>query len=207
VLAVLPFLATSNTANAKSTLENQGYVVLTSGEYANMLAVLNANGIKLDNIKTSADLAVANAIIAANTSNETLNTLLLHNENVVYLFPDDASSNVTFTAGNPANTFGAWAEIVSNNGTTLSSKFAANSGYLTEMVFRDYSAPDKICVFEIAYGGAKTVVGRVKIKSDFTYVLTLKSARIPAGETLYYRMSSTQAGEIARVDFRYYFRP
>ncbi len=176
-LSLLSMIPTFYVATARVTLESQGYVVLTAGEYASLSA-------KIDALKASADAAVVNAVVAATTANETLNTLLLHNENEVFIYPDSTTDNVTFTAGTPLDTFGAWTEIVSANGTALSSKFLFQSGYLVEMVFRDYSASDKICLIEIGYGTSNVTVsqtiGRVKVKTDFTYVLTLKSVRIPA---------------------------
>jgi hypothetical protein len=134
-------------------------------------------------------------------------TLLLHTENEVFVFPEEVAADVNFAAGNPADTFGAWTEIVDTGAVTLSSKFAARTGYLAEAMFREYSVANEIYIVEISYGIANTIIGRVKLRSDWTYVLTLRSQRIPAGEIIYYRMKAETALATLKADFRYYYIP
>jgi hypothetical protein len=206
VVAVVAFLPAINVGtistnvNAATTyLENNGYAVISAGEYAAITALLNS-------IDTKADAAVVNAVIAANTANATLNTLLLHNENEAFLFPEEATVNATLTSGGVIDTFGAWAEIVDTNAVTLSSKFAANNGYLVEITTRNYSDANEIHIIEIATANDGTgIIGRVKLRSDWTYVLALRSVRIDAGDTIYYRMKSETAGATLDADFKYYF--
>jgi len=198
VVSVLPVISSLNTAGALSKLTSQGYIVLAAGEYDALLDLLQS-------VDTKADAAVINAEAAANTSQAVLNTLLLHNENEVFLYPDAATKNVTLTAGNGVATWSTWAEITDSSATTLSSRFAASPGYLVEMMTHDYSIADKIYMVEISYGASKTVVGRSKIRSDWAYVCTLRSVVIPAGETIYYRMQCETALATLKADFRYYF--
>jgi len=183
---------------ALSKVSSSGYVVFAAGEYADIMSALS-------NISTRADAAAVNASVAAGLSQATLNTLKLHTENEVYLYPNMSTTNVTFTAGGGVDTYGNWAEINSSTGITLSSVFAAHAGYLSEIMTHNYNAADKVYIIEIAYGGDKTIVGRVKIRSDWTYVLDLNSVVIPLGETVYYRMQCETAGATLLADFRYYY--
>ena len=195
VVNVLPL---TDAGSCITRLEGQGYAVFAAGEYASLDA-------KVDALKVSADAAVVNAEVAALAAQGTLNTLLLHTENEVFLYPDTASATCTLTAGAGVDTWGAWAELVDDGAVTLSSKFAADSGYLQQMMTHNYSIADKIFIIEISYGAAKTVVGRAKVRSDWMYVSDLNSVVIPAGETIYYRMQSETAGATLLADFRYYF--
>ena len=179
---------------ATDYLEDRDYVVFSAAEYA-LLAK-----------EATAYAAVQNAEAAVIASQSTLATLLLHNENEVFLYPDSVTATVNFTAGTPANNFSAWAEITDSDASTLSSKFAANSGYVVEIMTHDYSVADEIYIIEMAYGANKTVIGRVKLRSDWTYVLALRSQPVtPAGETIYYRMKAETAGASLQADFRYYY--
>lgn len=132
-------------------------------------------------------------------------SLLAHNENEEYVYPDGVGATVSFTAGGGIDTFGAWVEIVDNGAVTLSSKFAANSGYVVELMTRTYSVPNEIFIIELSYGATNIILGRAKVRSDWTYVMTLLSVRVPAGETIYYRMKAQTAGATLIADFRYYF--
>ena len=131
--------------------------------------------------------------------------LLLHFENVVYLFPEASNVTVTLTAGGVANTFGAWAEITDSGATTLSSKFATLEGYLSEIMVSDYSVANEVWLIEIAYGAAKTVIGRCAVRSDWTWVVELLSRSVPPGEPVYYRAMSETAGATCKARFRYYY--
>lgn len=198
---VTPLLQYRTVGAATSFLENRGYLVFSAAEYALLAKEATAQA-----AVANAEAAVINAEAAAAAAEETLGKLLLHNENEVFLYPESVNATVTFTAGTPTDTFGAWAEIIDSDTVTLSSKFAVNSGYIVEVTARDYSVADEIYIIELAYGEAKTIIGRVKIKSDWTYVLALKSNPVtPAGETIYYRMKAETASATLNVDFRYYY--
>jgi len=157
-------------------------------------------------LESTATEAVANAEVAALAASMVLETLLLHNENVSYLYPEEVDATCTLTAGDGVDTFSAWAEIVDSEAHTLSSKFIADDGYLIEIMTHDYSAANEIYIIEIAYGDDKIVVGRARVRSDWTYVRTLRSARIPEGEAVYYRMKAETALATLQADFRYYLR-
>ncbi|MBV6341221.1 hypothetical protein [Candidatus Magnetobacterium casense] len=202
--AMMPVMLTSvsssfNAGSAVSMLEDRGYFVATADEYSDLMTLLQS-------VDTKADAAVANAEAAATAAQDTLDTLLLHNENEIFLYPGNVSSTVTLTAGVGVNTFGAWAEITGSDAITLSSCFTANSGYIREIMTHNYSAADKMYIIELSYGAAKTIIGRVKVRSDWTYVMPLSSAPItPAGETVYYRMKSETSEATLQADFRYYY--
>ena len=196
VVNVLPL---TDAGSCITRLEGQGYAVFAAGEYASLDA-------KVDALKVSADAAVVNAEAAVLAAQDILNTLLLHTENEVFLYPDTASATCTLTAGAGVDTWSAWTELVDNGAVTLSSKFVADSGYLHQAMTHDYSIADKIFIIEIAYDNDGTdIVGRIKVRSDWTYVSDLNSVVIPAGETIYYRMQSETAGATLQADFRYYF--
>jgi len=136
---------------------------------------------------------------------ELLTTILLHAENIMYLFPETSNVDVTFTAHANPNTWSAWAEIIDGNAVTLSSKFATLTGYLRGIMLSDASVANEIYIIELSYGTAKTIVGRVAVRSDWTYRIELISARIPAGETVYYRMMAETGGATILARFRYYY--
>jgi hypothetical protein len=185
---------------ATDYLENQNYVVLSHAEYDLIAKEATAAA-----AVANAEAAVTNAEAAVVAAQETLDVLLLHNENEVFLYPDTCTKTATFTAGDGVDTWGAWAEITDSGATTLSSKFAADSGYLVEIMTHDYSVADKIFMIELSYGAAKTVIGRSKIRSDWTYVQALRSVVIPSGQTVYYRMQCETGNATLEADFRYYF--
>ncbi len=205
-VASLRQVDTQNTDSAISYLTGQGYVVLAAGEYTSISNRLDALKVSADAASANATIAAGNAATAASTANTTLNTLLLHNENIVYLYPDSTSVNVTLTAGAPSDNFSAFAVIEDSSSGNLTALFGSYAGYINQLVLRDYSVADQMYVIEIAYGASKTIVGRVKVRSDWTYVLDIKSAMIPAGEIIYYRMKAVTAGTTLKADFRYYLK-
>lgn len=136
-----------------------------------------------------------------------LDRLIVRIENPDYLYPESVNSTVTFTCGNGIDTFGAWAEIVDSGATTLSSKFAITGRFIESIMTHTYSKANELYVIEISYGASKTVTGRVKVRSDWTYRVNLNSGLIPAGETVYYRMKGETALATLLADFRYYYSP
>jgi len=136
---------------------------------------------------------------------EIAESLFLHIENETFIFPDVSNVFVTFTAGAVADTFGAWVEIQDNLAVTLSSVFAAQAGYLTELMLYQFSVANEIWIIEISYGAAYDVVARQRVRSDWTYNLDLLSERIPAGEAVYYRAMSETALATCRANFRYVY--
>jgi len=195
IAVLLPMVQVSTLGGAIAHLEGQGYIVLAAGEYNTIMALLNS-------IDTKADAAV----VAAQTAAAKVD---LFNSAEVYLFPATSSLTCTLTAGN-TNVWSAWTEVVDSGANTLSDKFAADTGYVSDMLFfLPSDAADGYNV-ELAYGDAKTTLGRVGMWAlaggDVAYVLPIKSRRIPAGETVYYRMQSTGAnGATIQARFRYFY--
>jgi len=125
------------------------------------------------------------------------------------IFPDDTNKTVTLTAGGVINTFGAWAPIVDNLAVELSTVFAAQPGYVVSAIVEDCSVTDKLYRAELAYGAARTVIGRSRFmkvlnKLNVGHQMRIRSIQIPAGETVYYRLKCETALATAEAQFRYY---
>ena len=198
VLVVIEGVNVLNEDIAESTLTGKGYVVLSAGEYTSISD-------KLDAIKIDAEAAVANAEAAVVAAQAAVELVELFNSAERYVFPDSTARYVLF-ASSDNDTFGAWAEIQDNTATTLSSKFAANAGYIIDLYLYDLTRADTMWLIEIAYGATKTNVARVMFNSDYMNIAKIRSTRIPAGETIYYRMMANCAPtEYLSVGFRYIF--
>lgn len=129
----------------------------------------------------------------------------LFNSAEVFLFPETTNVTITLTAGN-TNVFSSWAEVVDSTAATLSSKFATKPGYINDMYIYDHSAVDKLYLVELSYGAAKTTLGRIMWHTSFKDAVQIKSRRVPAGETIYYRMMCSGAnGATAKIGFRYFY--
>jgi len=125
------------------------------------------------------------------------------------IFPEDSNETVTFTAGGVADTFGAWAEIIDNNGVTLSSKLADCEGHISSYMVEDANVKDKIYIFEIAYGDDKIIIDRSRILSGNVKLSTTQQVRsrggdVPSGETVFYRMKCETAGKTVTLSMRYH---
>jgi hypothetical protein len=136
-----------------------------------------------------------------------VNQLFLFNENVVQLWPLSCAITVTLASGAAADAFGLWAEITASDASTLSQQFAVNSGFISEVMVRGYTRANEIYILEVGYNLAPTIIiGRCVIYSDWTYFLNLRSARIPVGSLVYYRMRQTTGGPASLLAyFRYYW--
>jgi hypothetical protein len=190
-------VVTSSVGAATDYLEDRGYVVLSAGEFA-LIAK-----------EATAVAAVANAEAAVVAAQAAAAKVDLFNAAEVFLFPDATNRTITLTAG-ATNVWSAWTEVVDSAAITLSSKFSASAGYVSDMLFfLPSDAADGYSV-ELAYGDAKTNLGRVAFwalaDGDIAYVLGIKSRRVPSGETIYYRMQSTGAnGATVQARFRYFY--
>jgi len=163
----------------------------------------------LGSIDTKADAAVTNAeaaVVAAQTASAKVD---LFNSAEVYLFPTTSNLTCTLTAGN-TNVWSAWTEVIDSGANTLTTEFAAGAGYISDMLFfLPSDAADGYNV-ELAYGVAKTNLGRIGMwalaDGDIAAILPIKSRKVPAGETVYYRMQSTGAnGATLQARFRYFY--
>lgn len=143
------------------------------------------------------------------TITDLLDQLELEAIHASHIFPEDTDETITFVAGGTANTFGAWAEIVDNNAVTLSSKFASNIGHITTLAVESANTNAKIYYIEIAYGDAKTVVCVHRFKTNTGVnrfqLARMRTLKIPAGETVYYRMKCETASAQAVVNLKYHF--
>lgn len=218
VIAIIIVQATMgpvSTSAAINRLEGDGsYVVLTVGQY-------NTISAKLDALKASADAAVANAAlavtaaedavvaahIAASSASNSAIKVDLFNTADTFLFPADTDDWVLLTANAAAGNFSSWEEISNNGSVTLSSLFAANAGYISDVYIYQVTAPaDTTHIVELAYGASKTSLTRIMFNSDNLNIAQVKSRRIPAGETIYYRiMTNTAPTEYVSIGFRYFF--
>ena len=123
-----------------------------------------------------------------------------------HLFPEDTNETVTFTAPGTANTWSAWAEIVDNNAVTLSSKMTDYIGHIAYIIV-ETSTTGKAYVVEIAYGSAKTNVGRAGFYGGAVpkQAQRMHSPTIPKGEAIYYRIKCEQASQALEVHIRYHY--
>jgi len=191
------FSTAYNTPIAIDFLTSQGYVVLAAGEYE-LLAK-----------EATAYAAVANAEAAVIAAEAAATKVDLFNSAEVYLFPTTTNLTCVFTAGD-TNVWSAWTEVEDSGTTTLSSAFAADPGYISDMLFFLPSDAADGYNIELAYGASKTNLGRVAMwalaDGDIAYTIPIKSRMVPAGETIYYRMQSTGAnGATVQVRFRYFY--
>jgi len=139
-------------------------------------------------------------------------TLESHHETLIFPDPPQTDVCIVMVAGAVANTFSDWVEIVDENAASFSSKFAANSGYIVSLINEDFSDADKVYLIEMAYGAAKTVIGRTRMQSGTNKTDTANQERmralvIPAGETVYYRMASEVESADIYCHIRYYLVP
>ena len=126
------------------------------------------------------------------------------------IFPDDTDLICTLTAGQAADTWGAWAEIEDSATTKFSSVIASNPGHITVIQEEELSDINALYMVEIAYGDAKVPLPKQRFAGSGRFQSPSNLARtygleIPAGEKLYYRMkSNTAVADTATVHFRYH---
>lgn len=141
--------------------------------------------------------------------NPTLQHIRRYACHVSKVFPEDTDETVMVTAGNVANVFSDWIEIVDNTPVTLSSKIVDRNAHIVGVNLEDCSVKDKRYRIEVAYGDAKVVVVRsrfmkVAIKVDVDHQRRVRSIEVPKGEPVYYRLKCETASATAEVQLRYY---
>jgi len=123
-LTILPMInsrvRTSSIEAAVDFLTGSGYAVFAAGEYDDIMTLLNS-------IDAKADAAVTAAETAASKVD-------LFNSAEVYLFPATTNLTCSLAAGN-TNVWSAWTEVVDSGATALSSSFAVNPGFVSDMLF------------------------------------------------------------------------
>jgi len=126
------------------------------------------------------------------------------------IFPGDTDLTCTLTAGQPADTFGTWAEVVDSDATTLLSFFASKPGHLTVIQEEELSDINTLYMLELAYGDTKTMISTQRFAGSGKFQNPVNQARvfgfeIPAGETVYYRMkSNTAVADTAKIHIRFH---
>jgi hypothetical protein len=137
----------------------------------------------------------------------TIEDALLH---VSSIFPNDSNLTCTLTAGQPADTWGAWAEIADSGANTLSALFASVDGHISSLIVEEVSEVDTVYMVEFSYGAAKTVVVRTRFAGGTKFQAPNVQNRMwttifAAGETVYYRMkTATAVADTAKVHVRYH---
>ena len=126
------------------------------------------------------------------------------------IFPGDTNLTLTFTAHANANTWSSWAEVVDSGANKLSDLFTEDA-HLTAFLIEVCVTKEKVFMFELAYGDAKTVVSRYRfIAGETTKLPPIQQVRIrgdhfPSGENAYYRMKCEEAGsKTCQLHIRYY---
>jgi len=132
-----------------------------------------------------------------------------------HLFPEDSDETVSFAAGGTDNAFGDWAEIKDNNNVTLSSKAATEDLYISSLTIELASLKDVIYLVQIGYGdgtvGGTTAAGSHRFAApltkfvDIVQQIRVRPLKIPAGETIYYRMKCETADATCEVCIRYHY--
>jgi len=197
ILAILPMLSAntfnSNVSAATSYLESNGYVVFSEEEYA-LIAK-----------EATAHAAVINAEAAVTAAQVAAAKVELFNSVEVFLFPEVTNVTITLTAGN-TNAWSDWAQAIASTTENLSNKFITSAGYINDMYIYDHSAVDKVYCIELSYGASKTTLGRIMWHTSYKDTVQIKTRRVPAGETVYYRMMCSGANEAtAKIGFRYFY--
>lgn len=135
-------------------------------------------------------------------------TCLIHRS---YVFPDDISKTVTFTAGVGDGDYGDWAEIADNLGAKLSDLNTAGM-HISGVKVRSESVADKLYQIEFGYGESAEAVtvfdihefgsGTKKIEGDEQ--VRFRAPNIPAGSKIYYHMKCETGGATCTVSLRYH---
>ena len=138
-----------------------------------------------------------------------LRELLIELQHDTKLFPEDSNETVTVTAGGVANTFSAWTELVDNNAVSFSSKIADQDGHISNILLEAVSATDKIYILELSCCDDNTIITRARWIVNLANIGTscaanVRSVKIPAGETVYYRLKCETGGATAEISLRYH---
>lgn len=135
--------------------------------------------------------------------------LILEQAHITFIFPEATNLTVTFTAGT-ANNWSEWAEIVDSGTTTLSSKVIEET-HFTALVVEAASTQEKVFMWEISYGDTKKIISRGRFVDGTTPLLPpiqmirVRAAKVPAGETIYYRLMCETAEATCQVSLRYHY--
>jgi len=145
-----------------------------------------------------------------------LTTLEAFAQHLSYIFPEDSDETILLTAGGTDNAFGDWAEIKDDQNVTLSSQATENDLYISSLTVEEADTQDVIYSVEVGYGdgtvGGTTVVGSHRFAApltkfvDIVQQIRVRPLKIPAGETIYYRMKCETASKKCNVSIRYHYQ-
>ena len=138
----------------------------------------------------------------------------LVNAHSTIIFPITTGLTCTVTAHANINEWGAWVELVDSGATTLSTAFAANDGHISAIFVESTESAGQIWEVQLSYGASRTNCGSMRfISASVGFVpaaqqMRIRTAHIPAGETIYGRLMCNKAGEeTATIHVRYYLHP
>jgi hypothetical protein len=130
--------------------------------------------------------------------------------NEMFIFPEATNLTCQFAANVLANNWSAWTTIVDSAATTLASRFTRDA-FLDQCSTDTYSADNNYYMLEIGYGATPTIAARSRFISataatgPLPYFIDLRSAKIPAGSAMVYRLMCATGAATLRISFRYYF--
>ncbi|MBA7648184.1 hypothetical protein ES703_55967 [subsurface metagenome] len=126
------------------------------------------------------------------------------------IFPNDTNLTLTFTAHANANEWSSWAEIIDNIGNKFSDGITREA-HITSFLLEKCETKEKVFMFEVAYGDAKTIVSRYRFIAGVTAKLPpiqqvrIRGDHLPVDEKLYYHMKCEQAGsKTCQLHIRHY---
>lgn len=160
---------------------------------ASIKATVEASKVVLDATKLTAD--------------DILDKICAEQLREVFVYPESTARTCTITAGNPANTWSAWAEVIDSLGTTFSSKVTSPT-HITMTLPESVSDRAEMYFFELSYGAAKVSIARRRFAPDRelgVIGVDLYGKLVPVGEIVYGRMMCTRAGETADIAIRYHY--
>ncbi len=145
-----------------------------------------------------------------------IDQLRLEMEHDSDIFPDGTERKVEFTAGTPANTWSAWIEVEDDTPVTpitFSSKVIRET-HVSGLLIEDISIKDKRYELEIAWGDDKIrillhrfLMGDVVKKLAAIQFIRIRTASIPIGGLVYYRMRCEEALATCEISLRYHYHP
>jgi len=177
---------------------------------------LNVPGYSPPSRLTRADLEAELSLIKSrgNSSyNRTIDSLEALGEEVHHttgIFPHNTNLTLIFTAHANANEWSDWTEIIDSATNKLSDAFITDA-HLTSFLIEECTTKEKVFMFELSYGDAKTYVTHYRfIAGETTKLPPIQQVRVrafhvPASEKVYYRMKCEQAGsKTCQLHIRYY---
>lgn len=139
--------------------------------------------------------------------------LLLEQNHVTYIFPATTDLICTLEAHASADTWSTWAEVEDSDQTPnkLSDLNGSQVLHISSFTVEWCSDTDKRYHIELAYGASYLPVAPLRLTSgDKNFLppiqqMRIRTAGIPIGELIYYRLMCEAGGATCRVSFRYHY--